>query len=254
MIGSPRHGTVYYRCHPENNNRGRPDKYAGHPATIYVREDLIMTEVSRFFAERVFGAQRRELFLADLAEVDDTARQERQAQAERLRPKLADTVRKQDNVLRQAEDADPHDPFAQGLRQRYNDLETERQTLLATIAGLDRQDEKVPDRPSADQLDLFDAVPHLAINLHRAPDELLDRLFNLTQLTVQVHYAINEATLTVTLPADDMSDVVEIGHTVAKQMPTQVINCDKSAGQSLCASCTCPRRGSYSIYTKPHPP
>ena len=142
-------------------------------------------------------------------------------------------MRKQDNVLRQAKDADPHDPFTQGLRLRYNDLETERQTLLATIAGLDRQEEKEPDRPSADQLDLFDAVPHLAINLHRAPEELLDRLFDLTQLTVQVHYAASEATLKVTLPADDMSDVVEIGHTVAKQMPTQLINCDKSAGQSL---------------------
>jgi hypothetical protein len=44
MIGNPRHGTTYYRCHPENNNRGRPDKYAGHPATVYMREDLIMVE------------------------------------------------------------------------------------------------------------------------------------------------------------------------------------------------------------------
>ena len=41
---------------------------------------------------------------------------------------MADTVRKQDNVLRQAEDAEPRDPFTLGLRQRYNDLETERQS------------------------------------------------------------------------------------------------------------------------------
>jgi site-specific DNA recombinase len=111
----PRHGITYYRCHPENNNRGRPDKYAGHPATIYMREDLIMTQVNQFFAERVFGPQRHTLFLADLDTVEDTARQERAAQRQRLQRKLADTVRKQNNVLRQAEDADPTDPFTQGL-------------------------------------------------------------------------------------------------------------------------------------------
>jgi site-specific DNA recombinase len=73
MIGNPRHGVTYYRCHPANNNRGRPDKYAGHPATIYMREDLIMAEVSRFFADRVFGSHRRQLFLAELNTADDDA-------------------------------------------------------------------------------------------------------------------------------------------------------------------------------------
>ncbi|MDQ3785675.1 MAG: recombinase family protein [Actinomycetota bacterium] len=93
MIGNPRHNTTYYRCHPENNNRGRPDKYAGHPATIYMREDLIMTEVSKFFAERVFGPGRRELFLSDLDEVDDSARRKREEQRQRLQRKLADIAR-----------------------------------------------------------------------------------------------------------------------------------------------------------------
>jgi site-specific DNA recombinase len=75
------------------------------------------------------------------------------------------------------------------LRQRYNDLETERQTLLATITGLDDRDVEEPDRPDASQLDV---LPHLTVNLHRVPEDLLDRLFDLTQLTIQVHYASNE--------------------------------------------------------------
>ncbi len=198
-----RHGTVYYRCHPANNNRGRPDKYAGHPATIYLREDLILTEVNRFFAERIFGPQRRELFRADLAQVEDTARREHQAQLQRLRRTLADTVRKQDNVLRQAEDADPRDPFTLGLRQRYHELESERHTLLARIAESDRQQAPEPQRPSAD-----------------------------------------EATLSLTLPADDLIDIAEIGHTVAEQLPPQPAHCDEPTAQSPCASCTCPRWGS----------
>lgn len=106
--------------------------------------------------------------------------------------------------------------------------------MLATIAGLGRQDIQEPNRPNADQLDLLDALPPLALNLDRAPDELLDHLFDLTQLTVQVHHASNEATLKATLPADDVFDVVEIGHSTEEPMPIQAADCGKSAGQSLC--------------------
>jgi site-specific DNA recombinase len=58
MMGTARGDVVYYRCHPLTNNRGRPDKYADHPPTVYMREDLILTEVTRFFAEHVFVPQR----------------------------------------------------------------------------------------------------------------------------------------------------------------------------------------------------
>ena len=68
-------------------------------------------------------------------------------------------------------------------------------------------------------------MPHLTVNLHRAPAELLDRLFDLTPLTAQVHYTTNEATLKVTLPADDVSNIAEIGQIVEEQMPPQEINC-----------------------------
>lgn len=148
MIGTVRPSGIYYRCHPAGNNRGRPDKHAGHPPTVYIREDVVTADVKRFFAERVFGPQRRELLLADLNTVDDTAQRERDARRQRLRRRLADTARKQENVLRQAEDADPHDPFTQGLRQHYNDLETERQAQLAAMSDLDQLDEQEPDTPS----------------------------------------------------------------------------------------------------------
>lgn len=114
----------------------------------------------------------------------------------------------------QAEDADPADPFTHGLRQRYNELNTERQALLDVIADLDRQDGQEPDRPSAGQLGPLDALPHLAINLDRAPSELLDRLFGLTQLTIRVHYATDEATLQVTSPGELASAVTEIDRTI----------------------------------------
>jgi hypothetical protein len=38
MYGNYRHHAAYYTCWPKNNNRGRPDNYAGHPTAIYLRE------------------------------------------------------------------------------------------------------------------------------------------------------------------------------------------------------------------------
>jgi site-specific DNA recombinase len=36
-FGNHRHNRAYYMCWPRNNNRGRPDKYAGHPKAVYIR-------------------------------------------------------------------------------------------------------------------------------------------------------------------------------------------------------------------------
>lgn len=135
------------------------------------------------------------------------------------------------------------------MRQRYNDLEAERQTLLAATAGLDQQEAQEPDRSGADQIDLLEAFPHLAINLHRVPDELLGRLFDLTQLTVRVHYDTDEATVKVILPADDVAVVAEIGEPMEEEMVTQTATCSKTAGGNLCASCTCPRCDSNAHWT-----
>jgi site-specific DNA recombinase len=236
MIGTERREIVYYRCHRATNNQGCPDKYAGHPAAVYMREDLIMAEVSAFFTERVFGSQRREKFLASLTQIDDAAHCDRQAGLERANRAVAEISRKQADVLRQVDEADARDPFGQGLRQRYNELQAERESLLATVAELDLQLAAEPDRPSADQVDLLEALPYLAVNMNRAPEELLGRLFDLTQLTIRVHYATNEATLSITLPSDYLGDISEIGHLVQEASLT----CDESAGQSQCATCMCP--------------
>ncbi|MFD9734641.1 recombinase family protein [Umezawaea sp. NPDC059074] len=257
MMGTARGDVVYYRCHPLTNNRGRPDKYADHPPTVYMREDLILTEVTRFFTERVFGPQRSELFLAGLSLVDDTAKRKYEGQHLRLQRKLAEAARKQENVLRQAEEADPRDPFTHGLRQRYNDLETERQALLTAVTELDREREQLPDIPGPEQIDILDALPHLAVNLHRAPTELLSRLFDLTQLSIQVHYRTNEATLRVILPAAHTPEISALGTTVMdsgpdaaqeRSGPAPCASCTSPPGEAermhtdeQCASCTCPR-------------
>ncbi|MFI9386763.1 hypothetical protein [Kutzneria sp. NPDC052558] len=131
---------------------------------------------------------------------------------------------------------EPGDPFVNGLRQRYNDLDVERRSLLTSIAALDRQDAADPDQPNANQVHLLDVLPHLTVNLHRAPDELLNRLFDLTQLTVRVHYATNEATLSVTLPAENLAELTGITGIEEEHTPCDPAECGKAASGRECAS------------------
>jgi hypothetical protein len=147
MQGNHRHKSAYYMCHPKGNNRGRPDKYARHPKAAYIREDLILDAVSAFYTDRVFGPQRRELLAAEVAGTEDRETRQRDADRERLQRALADLARRQNNVLRQAQDGDPDDPFTHGLRRTYNDLEAERRSALAAVAELDAAEQAAPARP-----------------------------------------------------------------------------------------------------------
>ncbi|TWE27586.1 recombinase family protein [Prauserella muralis] len=197
-------GYTYYRCWPTNNNRGRPDKHSGHPRTVYVREESINAVVEQAFSEFLFHPDRRTLLIGDMDRAEERASQERAERRARLQRRTADLARRQDNVLGQAENADPADPFTQGLRDRYNDLQAERQLVLDEIAELDAQDPAEPRRASDADLDVLDALPHLALNLNRAPEGHQQRLFELTKLHVQVHYPTHEATLVITLPREDL--------------------------------------------------
>lgn len=209
LFGNQRRGLTYYTCYPRNNNRGRVDNYPGHPATVYVRESAILDAVAAVYADRVFGENRRDILARDIAKLDDRETQTRQAERERHQCTLTDLTRRQDNVLRQAQDADPNDPFTAGLRQTYNDLDTQRKTTLALLEQLDQADQTQPARPSSADAALLDALPYLALNLIGAREPLLRRLFEITKLTVRIRPDTQDATIEITRPADTLDDVAE---------------------------------------------
>jgi len=218
MYGNHRHNRGYYMCHPASNNRGRPDKYVGHEKAVYVREDLILDAVSAFYADRVFGPHRRELLVANLATVDDRESRQREAERERLQRALADLSRRQSNVMRQAQDGEPDDPFAQGLRQTYNELEAQRRTTLAAITELDAGDRAAPTRPTAADAGLLDALPHLKLKFSEAPVLLLRRLFEITNLTVCLHPDNDDVTIAIRLPADDLPHIADTAERITRTM------------------------------------
>ncbi len=219
MFGNHRHHSTYYMCHPRANNRGRADKYAGHEKAAYIREDALLDAVSAFYADRVFGPHRRDLLAADLTTVDDRESRQREAERDRLQRALADLVRRQDNVMRQAQDCDPDDPFGQGLRQTYNQLDTQRRATLTAITELDAAAQTQPVHPSAADVDLLDALPHLALNLSDAPEPLLRSLFETTHLTIHMHPDSDDATISIRLPADDMPHISHAAERITSTVP-----------------------------------
>jgi hypothetical protein len=76
--------------------------------------------------------------------------------------------------LRQAETGDPGDPFTKGLRAKYNELDSERQTVLAALAELDAADAATPSGPTLEGAHLLDGLPYLALNLPTLPNSCSD--------------------------------------------------------------------------------
>ncbi|MEV7548713.1 hypothetical protein AB0N89_03720 [Amycolatopsis sp. NPDC089917] len=135
------------------------------------------------------------------------SRRNNERQRQTLQKKIADAARKQDNLLRQAENAAPEDPFSHPRRRR---------------------------RPSPAQLNLLAALPYLKANLRQAPADLLHRLLDLTKLTIKVHYQTDQATITATLPGD-LDAITAIGDSASQE---------QCPGQTQCAFCLCPLPGS----------
>ncbi|WP_206790258.1 hypothetical protein [Amycolatopsis sp. MtRt-6] len=171
------------------------------------REDAILAAVNHVYAEYLFGHRRIDLLTPQLDQADDRERTERRERRARLEKRAADFARKQSNILSQAEDADPTDPFTQGLKDRYNAIGAERQLLLDQIAQLDQDDQESPATATREDLDVLDLLPHLAVNLHRAPAELQVRLYELTKLRVNIDHETDHAMIDITLPGDRIEEV-----------------------------------------------
>ena len=233
---------VFYICWPRANNRGRDDTLDGHPKTVRIREDVLDTAIAEFYTERVFGRSRVALLTADMASYDDRAAQERAAERARLQKKIDDLVRKQGNLLRQAQEGDPDDPFTQGLRSQYNQLDADRKITAAKIAELDEADQAEPDRPGPESLDLLDALPKLHIKLAQAPEELQRRLYEITQLTVQLDHERQEAKIMITIPVSDLDTVANLAEVAANtpaRTPTTQRPCRADAVRAPGRNRTC---------------
>ncbi|SDN05036.1 recombinase family protein [Allokutzneria albata] len=209
MCGNHRHNTTYYMCNPRNNNRGRPDKYAHHPKTVYLREDTLLDALSTALTHWVFGPERRTILGPNTTGTDPRVVREREAERERLQQNVAEATRQQNTILRQALDGPLDDPFTKALRVAYNALEVEKTTALATIAQFDTTNKNLLRHRATADVALLRALPDLTFNLADAPEALTRRLFGLTQLNVRLHKDREHVTVTLRISASQMRRIVQ---------------------------------------------
>ncbi|MFI6302432.1 hypothetical protein ACIBCH_11225 [Amycolatopsis thailandensis] len=86
------------------------------------------------------------------------------------------------------------------------------------MAQLDAQDTETPAPPTPSDLSLLDAVPCLRVNLARAPQPLLQALFEVTQITVYLNGRGDEVTIGVKLPPDQVPAIAEAGERISDAM------------------------------------
>ena len=253
MLGDMKHKkVVYYLCWPGKNNQGKADLHPGLPTSIRVREDELLEAICRFYADRLFGTERRAILEQDLGGVDDTVDREREAERTRQQKLLATIARQQDSIMKQAREGDPDDPFTSALRQSYNDLEKQKNTSLTTIAELDKAERSVGQKTA--DLGRLEALPYLAVNLAKAPRELLGELFEVTQLSVNVHGRGDEVTITVRLPIDHLPKTAQAAETISDAMTATEPKSSVDLGQpSLGGSCLYPRWDSNPRYRRERP-
>jgi site-specific DNA recombinase len=218
MSGNARHNAAYYMCWPKSNNRGRPDKYVRHPKAVYIREDAVLDAVSGFYGDRVFGVDHWAILTTDLATLDDREALAWDAERGRLQRTLADLVRRQDPVMRQAQDGNPDDRFTRALRGTYNDLDAERTAALAAIASQDAADMAAPAHPDAGDVDLLDALPLLNQNLTEVPEPLLRKLFEATSRTVRLTDDGDRLTISIRIRADTVPEITRAAEMISEKI------------------------------------
>ena len=192
---------AYYRCPHDPANPAHHAQAPGHPATVSVREDLLLEHARQFFAARIFGPDRAALLRQQLpaSAAEDAARRDKQTARLRTRLKKIDAA--EDAHVREVQalaDLDPNAPAVRAMRERhlrvFTGLETERDQIHAKLAALARQADDHGGDPR-----LLDSLPLLADALPRLPGRIKQQLFEAFDLAMLYNKADNQVTCRATI-------------------------------------------------------
>ncbi|MGW1625977.1 hypothetical protein [Streptomyces sp. NPDC002172] len=221
MFGKTRHQISYYACQPDPNEHRDQPWFPDHPKSLWVREEILITCVSRFFATRIFGPERRGHLTAALeaARSADGAGERIANERAALERAITAIGQRQARLIRTLADgfggdeaADDFGPdqekqFRDTIRREHATLGAQRQQLAEQLAHL--QSPKQVAQP-ADSAALLDALPHLDVDLTLVPEEIQRRLYNAFGLEVRYSRPREELTLRVTIPGHLLDGLVSV--------------------------------------------
>jgi hypothetical protein len=172
------------------------------PTTVSVREDVLLEQVRRFFAARIFDPDRATLLAEQLpaGAAEDAARREKQAA--RLRKRLKQIDATEDAHVREVQalaGMDPNSPAVKAMRsrhlKRFGELEAEREDIGRTLAALAKQ----ATQETGGDPGLLDRLPMLGDLLAAAPDRIKQKLFDAFDIQALYSKAHNQVTFWATI-------------------------------------------------------
>jgi hypothetical protein len=179
---------AYYRCPHDPANPAHQAQAPGHPATVSVRQDLLLETARQFFATHIFGPDR----------------------AARLRKRLKKIDTTEDAHVREVQalaELDPNSPAVKAMRERhlraFADLEAERDQIGAKLAALARQADDHGGDPA-----LLYALPLLGDALPRLPDRIKQQLFEAFDLAMLYHKTDNQVTCRATISPATLAAII----------------------------------------------
>jgi site-specific DNA recombinase len=220
MTGVTRRGnTAYYACKTEPHQHRDAAWFADHPRSIYVREDAIAEAVHAFFADRIFGPQRRDLLEADLsqAHVGCPAADPTQVRRGELEEQIGDLQRRRHRLITELEeagditDADLRQQFRGSIQERFAELGRQQQALQTQVDALGQPNAQHA-QPQA--TDLLDQLPLLTTELGTMPPALQRRLYDAYRLKIRYSRARHAITLHVTVTADALPTLTATAQTI----------------------------------------
>jgi site-specific DNA recombinase len=200
--GGPDVDHVYYLCPHDPANPRHQAQAPDHPATVSVREDLLIETMCQFFAARIFGPDRAALLAEQLpaGATEDAAR--RQKHAARLRKRLKQIDTTEDAHVREVQalaELDPNAPAVKAMRtrhlKRFGELETEREDIGRKLAAHTKQ----ATQQSGGDPALLDQLPMLGDLLAAAPDKIKQKLFDAFDIQALYSKEKNQVTLWATI-------------------------------------------------------
>ena len=142
------------------NNPKHAAAHPGHPRTVTVREDILISQIRDFFDTRVFGPDRATLLATQIPASAAQAAEQHASQRDRLVKELARIDLAQRSQITQIDtlDPDPASTAAQAMRQRcyerFTELQANRDTIQTQLETLDHTTARDDDSSLLDHIPL----------------------------------------------------------------------------------------------------
>jgi hypothetical protein len=193
MQGKTRKGHVYHACGYSNSygDTAATEIHAG-AKWISLREDILITLVEEFFAERAFGPMRLEKLARQLNSHDQAKAKEDKLRTTQLRGLIADADRNLAAQVRAIEAG----VDIEVVKARIEELKADKQAAQAALdaippAEVEAEDNYLPERLAR--------IPDLTQQLRDATPEIKRLVFQAFELRVEFDKAQRHITLSATI-------------------------------------------------------